>query len=104
MFKQFKSTGLVLIFMATLSACSNDYAPTASATGKQIYASACVRCHSDKPDNVNKYWVLNKQDANKAYVMDKIASGSMRMPGFTNFKAEDLEKISEFVLQHSIIK
>jgi len=90
--------------MGALSACSNDFAPTASATGKQIYASACIRCHGDKPDEANKYWVLSKQNANKAYVMGKVANGSMRMPGFKNFNTEDLEKISGFVLQHSTIK
>jgi len=104
MFKQFKSTGLVLIFMGTLSACSNDYAPPVTATGQQIYTEACAGCHSGESEDPSKYWTMDKKNANKGYVTYKVKGGSLTMPKFNNINTEDLEKISEFVLQHSIIK
>jgi mono/diheme cytochrome c family protein len=100
----FKKVSLLLISVGLLSACSNDYTPEKTATAEQIYKGACASCHSGESADSSKYWTINKKNANKAYVTYKVKSGSLTMPKFNNINAEDLEKISEFVLKHSIIK
>jgi len=104
MLKKIKGTGLVLICTGLLTACSNDYAPDKTATGKQIYQEACMSCHKGEPLAPSKMWTLSKQKANTADISEKIKSGGVTMPGFTNMNANDLEKISQFVLENSIIK
>jgi len=100
----FKKYSLVLLFTVFLAACSNDYTPTESATARQIYQDACASCHSGESADTSKYWTINKKNANKAYITYKVKGGSLTMPKFNNISTEDLEKISEFVLKHSIIK
>ncbi len=100
----FKKISLLVILTASLTACSNDYTPDKAATAKKIYTEACASCHAGEPADPSKYWTMNKKNANKAYVVNKVKSGGLRMPGFKNINTADLEKISEFVLKHSIIK
>jgi mono/diheme cytochrome c family protein len=99
-----KKYSLLLVVITLLVACANDYLPDKSATGQQIYKEACVSCHSGKSTDSSKYWIINKNNANKGYVIDKVKRGSLTMPSFKNINTEDLEKISKFVLEHSIIE
>lgn len=100
----FRKYSLLFVVTGLLSACSNDYTPEKTATAEQIYQEACASCHSGESADSSKYWTMNKKNANKAYVTYKVKGGSLTMPKFNNISAEDLEKISEFVLKHSIIK
>lgn len=100
----FKKYSLLVILTVSLVACSNDYTPDKTATGKQIYKDACASCHSGESADPSKYWTMNKKNANKGYVTYKVKGGSLTMPSFKNISTADLEKISEFVLKHSIIK
>lgn len=100
----FKKFSVLIASIVALAACSNDYTPNKSATGQQIYQEACAGCHSGEPADPSKYWTMNKKNANKAYVTYKVKNGSFTMPKFNKINIDDLEKISEFVLKHSIIK
>jgi mono/diheme cytochrome c family protein len=100
----FKKYSLLVSSIVLLAACSNDYAPDKSATGKEIYQDACAGCHTGESADPSKYWTINKKNANKGYVTYKVKNGSLTMPKFTKINIDDLEKISKFVLKHSIIK
>ncbi len=95
---------LVAASAVILSGCSDskDYTPAAGASGKDIYANACVSCHGPiNETELTTFWEIPTVNANVAHVTAKITQGSMRMPAFPNIKGAELEAITAFVLEHN---
>ncbi|NOX92468.1 MAG: cytochrome c [Gammaproteobacteria bacterium] len=97
-----------MLFVATtivaLSGCagSKDYTPAAGASGKDIFAQACIGCHGPVSDTeLTTFWEITTENASAAYITAKINQGSMRMPSFPNIKGAELEAITTFVLEHN---
>ena len=89
---------------AVLSGCSGskDYTPAAGASGKDIFAQACIGCHASiNETELTTFWEITAENANAAYVTGKITQGSMRMPAFPNIKGAELAAITTFVLEHN---
>ncbi len=87
-----------------LSGCSGskDYTPATGASGKDIFAQACIGCHpSISETELTTFWEISADNATTAYVTDKITQGSLRMPSFPNIKGAELEAIAAFVLKHN---
>lgn len=92
---------LLVAALILLSACSRDYAPDSKASGGQIYREACMECH--KPAANGSIYILKAQNANSDYISAKVKNGSMLMPSFPHMTNADLGKISQFVLEYSIV-
>ncbi len=95
---------LAVAAAVVLSGCagSNDYAPTAGTSGKEIFSQACVGCHGPISESeLTTFWEISSENANAAYVTAKIKEGSMMMPSFPNVKGAELEAITQFVLEHN---
>ena len=88
-----KSLLLLSIVFIMVTGCTrtNDYSPTAGATGEQIFQAACVECHADG-------FELATEMANVQAIVKKIGEGSMGMPKFPNIQGESLTSVSEYVL------
>jgi len=86
------------LLLILLSACSRDYAPDVSASGEEIYQAACSECH--QPDANGMIFKIDGKNANPTYVAHKVKSGSLMMPSFPKMKANDLKKLSTYVLTH----
>jgi len=95
---------VAIISMGVLTACSNSYQPAKNATAKRIYDEACAECHVGTPEAPRKYWVINSKNANKTYISYKVRAGGLIMHRFPNINKDDLDKLSVFVLQNSLIK
>jgi len=99
-----KKQMLCVAAAVVLSGCSGskDYTPAAGASGKDIFAQACVGCHSSiNETELTTFWEITAENANVTYVSEKIAQGSIRMPSFPNIKGAELEAIATFVLEHN---
>jgi len=99
-----KKEMLCIATAVVLSGCSGskDYTPAVGASGKDIFAQACIGCHSSINDTeLTTFWEITAKNANTAYVTEKITRGSMRMPSFPNIKGAELEAITTFVLEHN---
>lgn len=103
--KKMKKKILCVVAAAiVLSGCSGskDYTPAAEASGKDIFAQACVGCHTSiNETELTTFWEMTAENTNAAYVSAKITQGSMRMPSFPNIKGAELEAITTFVLEHN---
>jgi len=102
--KKMKKKILCVAAAVVLSGCSGskDYTPATGASGKSIFAQACVGCHTSINDTeLTTFWEIAAENANIAYVSEKITRGSMRMPSFPNIKGAELESIATFVLEHN---
>ncbi len=102
--KKMKKILCVAAAAVVLSGCSGskDYTPAAGATGKDIFAQACVGCHTSiNETELTTFWEMTAENTNAAYVSAKITQGSMRMPSFPNIKGAELEAITTFVLEHN---
>jgi len=90
--------------VVALSGCSGskDYTPAAGASGKDIFAQACISCHASiNETELTTFWEMTTENTNAAYVTAKITQGSMRMPSFPNIKGAELDAITAFVLEHN---
>ncbi|MBE0469429.1 MAG: cytochrome c [Methyloprofundus sp.] len=93
----------LLILTLSLVACSDDYTPRPTSSGKTIYLEACARCHSGEPENPKMYyWSINPKNINARYIAYKVNAGSLTMPNFPNIQGESMRKLSEYVLQHNL--
>ncbi len=95
---------LVAVAAAILSGCagSKDYTPNAGTSAKEIFTQACVGCHGAISETeLTTFWEISAENANAAYVADKLTQGSMMMPSFPNIKGAELEAITAFVLEHN---
>ncbi len=93
------SKSLLLLTPLLLTGCSHDYAPAADATGEQIFQEACRECH--QPDAEGIIYSLKPENANQNYIANKVKNGSFMMPSFPELKADDIKKLSDYVLAHS---
>jgi len=93
---------VTLLLLVLLPSCSRDYTPDISASGEQIYQAACSECH--QPDADGMIFKINGKNSNPTYVAHKVKSGSLMMPSFPKMKADDLKKLSAYVLAHSNIE
>ena len=99
-----KKQMLVVAAVAVLSGCagSKDYAPAEGTSGQEIFSQACVGCHGAISDTeLTTFWEISAENANAAYVVEKIGKGSMTMPSFPKIKGAELEAITAFVLEHN---
>lgn len=88
--------GMPFVFL--LAACSktSDFTPESSATGEDIFKSACVECHM--PKEGGHYFELGADMNNVAAVSNKVKKGSIAMPAFAKIEGEALERLAEYVL------
>ena len=95
----------VLSLALVLAGCSRDYTPQASATGESIFLEACAECHQAKDKAAgNFFFTLDDKNANPTYIAYKVHSGSIIMPKFPNIQGRKMQKLSEYVLDHSLKK
>ena len=87
-----------------LSGCSNDYTPSANATGEDIFKGACMECHEAIEGKENIFYEIAGDKRNVDFFADKISSGSLIMPKFPNISGEDLKAVSQYALELSIDK
>ncbi len=92
---------LAISALIVLSGCgkSNDYMPTANDSGERIFSTACTECH--KPLSQDVAMLLSEKMANKDAIINKVQSGSMRMPAFKNIQGEAADRLAEYILTHS---
>ena len=90
---------LTALSLALISGCSRDYAPDSKASGEEIYRSACAECH--QADETGIIFTIDTKNANPTYIAHKVKTGSLMMPKFPHLKADDLKKLSAYVLEHS---
>lgn len=95
----FKKISVIVASVAVLSACSGtkDYTPPAGATGIDMYTASCASCHNGE----FSHWKLEEGERNAEYIQKVINSGTMGMPSFPNIKGEQLETLTQFVLENS---
>ena len=93
----YKKMGFIIASSALLAACSgtNDYTPATGATGENMYIAACASCHSGE----FFHWKMTPEEANEEYVKKMITEGTMGMPSFPNIKGDQLEALTQFVLE-----
>jgi len=92
---------LVIAVMLVLVGCgkTNDYSPAADASGEEIFGAVCTQCHT--PISREVVMVLGESVANKDAIVNKVQSGSMRMPAFPNIQGEAADRLAEYVLANS---
>ena len=97
-----------LLFIASsallLAGCSRDYTPVASATGEEIFKSACMECHEAIEGKENIYYEVASDKKNAEYFANKISSGSLLMPKFPNITGKNLQAVSQYAADHSAVK
>ncbi len=92
--------GLMLVMIG----CTDDYTPPMNATGKTIYLEACARCHTGEDGAEDMYWTINLKNVNEKYIAYKVNVGSLTMPAFPNITKANMQKLTAFVLEHSLRK
>ncbi len=92
---------LVIAVVFVLVGCgkTNDYSPAADASGEDIFGAVCTQCHT--PISREVVMVLGESVANKDSIINKVQSGSMRMPAFSNIQGEAADRLAEYVLANS---
>ncbi len=88
-------TAATVIAATTGCSVSNDFTPTAGATGEEIFNSACIDCHTPGGNNV---FDISPEKANIDTIATIISQGEMVMPAFPNIQGAELTAISKFVL------
>ncbi|MCW5598845.1 MAG: cytochrome c [Nitrosomonas sp.] len=93
--------GLLLSLLIILVGCgkSNDFVPGADDSGERIFSTACTECH--KPLSQDVAMLLSEKMANKEAIINKVQTGSMRMPAFKNIQGEAADRLAEYILTHS---
>ncbi len=87
------------------AACSKDYTPAAHASGQFIFQEACAACHkAENKEAPGMIFTLTSEQANLAFITEIIHSGSLLMPNFPNIKDVQLQLLSDYVLNHSIVQ
>ena len=100
-----KATPWAIVSLLALGGCSSDYTPAADADGEAIFQAACVECHSPGDDMpANMYFSLEQKNANPTYIAYKIHGGGITMPKVPNIKGRKLDRLVEYVLDHSLRK
>lgn len=96
------STSIAMIALLT-SACSgsNNFSPKPEMSGKEIFAAACVECHTPVGESVMEI-SADMKDVDQ--VANKVLSGSLMMPSFPNLQGESARKLAEYVVENSKTK
>lgn len=96
--------GMALFALTVLVGCGSvrDYTPPADASGEAIFSAACTECH--KPLKADVAMVLSEGVANKEALIDRIQSGSMRMPAFKNIQGDAADRLADYILANSELK
>jgi cytochrome c551 len=96
---------LLLGMVLLLPGCSKTYTPAPNATGQQIFQQACAECHkAEHKETPGMIFILAPEQANVAFIGETLHRRSLLMPEFPNIKDAQLQILSEYVLNHSIIK
>lgn len=92
---------LTISALIVLAGCgkSSDYQPAAEDSGEKIFSTVCTECH--KPLSQNVAMLLTEKMANKDAIINKVQTGSMRMPAFKNIQGEAADRLAEYILSHS---
>lgn len=95
---------LVIFVLLVLVGCgkTNDYTPAVDASGEAIFGAVCTECHT--PISREVVMVLSEGVANKDGIINKVQSGSMKMPAFVNIQGEAANRLAEYVLANSQTK
>lgn len=98
-----KTTLFVLLGGIVLTGCSktNDFTPTAGATGEETFKAACASCHEAKGDHV---FELSADASSTAALSKKVSEGGMMMPSFPNIKGQELSDLVGYVQSQSKAK
>ena len=99
----FKNAIFLTMIALLTTACSgsNKFSPTAQMSGKEIFTTACVECHTPVGESVMEI-SADMKDADK--VANQVLSGSLMMPSFPNIQGESAMKLAEYVVENSKIK
>lgn len=77
----------------------------ADSDGEAIFQAACVECHSPGDDMpANMYFSLKQENTNPTYIAYKSHGGGITMPKFPNIRGRKLDRLVEYVLDHSLRK
>ena len=89
--------------LAVLTGCtkSHDYTPAATATGEEIFQTACSHCHKTQSGII---MTLDSEMANVNAITNKILTGSIAMPAFPNIQGEPAQKVAQYVLDNSKVE
>lgn len=98
-----KPTLLIFSTAFLLSACagSNDFSPKPGMSGEEIFAQACVECHSPVGDSVMEI-SADMKDAD--LIANKVLGGGMMMPSFPNIQGASAQELAKFVVENSKLK
>lgn len=98
------SFGVTLFALVALAGCDSgsDYTPAADASGEAIFSAACTECH--KPLKGDVAMILSERFANKEALINRVQSGSMRMPAFKNIQGDAAERLADYILANSEVK
>ena len=96
------STSIAVIALLT-SGCSGSrsFTPTPEMSGKDIFATACVECHSPVGEFVMEI-SADMKDADK--IGNQVLSGSLMMPSFPNLQGVSAMKLAKYVVENSKTK
>jgi mono/diheme cytochrome c family protein len=86
-----------------LTACSSHYVVPEGAASNQIFQEACSSCHKGKefPEN---YFKISANNRNIGAISHKIGHGGLMMPAYPNITGRTLHELSQYVLNHSVVK
>lgn len=92
---------ITIALLTTACSGSNEFSPTPEMSGKEIFATACVECHSPVGESVMEI-SADMKDADK--VANQVLSGSFMMPSFPNIQGESARKLAKYVVENSKTK
>ena len=91
----------MIALLTTACSGSNEFSPPPEMGGKEIFASACVECHSPVGKSVMEI-SADMKDVDK--VANQVLSGSFMMPSFPNIQGESARKLAKYVVGNSKTK
>ena len=91
----------MIALLTTACSGSNNFSPTAEMSGKEIFAAACVECHSPVGEKVMEI-SADMKDVDK--VANQVLTGSLTMPSFPNIQGESARKLAKYVVENSKTK
>ncbi len=98
--KVYLALPLVALAMAGCSKTS-DFTATAGATGEETFKAACAECH--KKEN-GKIFELSGDKASVVAISKRVSEGGMMMPSFPGIKGDELNALSQYVVENSAVK
>ena len=87
-----------------LAGCSRDYTPATGASGEDTFKAACMECHEAIEGKENIFYELSSDKKNADFIANKISSGSLLMPKFPNITGDNLKAVSQYALEHAVVK